>query len=193
VAAFRGLESFALYEALPSGIAGPLFVGTTHPRFTMVGGDFETVRGEWGLRGEVAAFVDDNFQSPALEIVPGASLDAGLGVDRKAGNYRLSGTVLFHRESYDLARAPDGSRDRSDVSFIVSADRSFARERFQVRAFGVANTSEGSGFARGIATASLRDNVVLQGSVGWFAGEGSDLVGRFSDSDFAYVRLKYYF
>jgi MMPL family len=193
VAAFRGFEPFALYEALPSGIAGPLLVGTTHPRFTMVGGDFETVRGEWGLRGEVAAFVDDNFQSPALAIVPGASLDAGLGVDRTAGNYRLSGTVLFHRESFDLALAPDGPRDRSDVSFIASADRSFARERYQVRAFGVANMSEGSGFARGIATASLRDNVVLEGSVGWFPGEGPDLVGRFSDSDFVYVRLKYYF
>ena len=33
-----------------------------YPRYTMIGGDFETVRGPWGLRGEVAAFVDDNFQ-----------------------------------------------------------------------------------------------------------------------------------
>ena len=34
-----------------------------HPRFTMIGGDFETVRGEWGIRGEVAAFVRDTFQA----------------------------------------------------------------------------------------------------------------------------------
>ena len=44
-----------------------------------------------------------------------------------------------------------------------------------------------------IGTAELRDNLSLQGSIGWFAGAGRDLVGRFADSDFAYLRLKYYF
>ena len=40
---------------------------------------------------------------------------------------------------------------------------------------------------------SLRDNLGLEGSVGLFIGEGVDLVGRFGDSDFAYLRVKYYF
>ena len=30
-------------------------------------------------------------------------------------------------------------------------------------------------------------------SLGWFIDSGRDLVGRFSDDDFAYARLKYYF
>ena len=67
----------------------------------MIGGDFETVRGPWGLRGEVAAFVDDNFQHQSLKVVGGSSIDAGVGLDRKAGDYRISGSVLAHRESYD--------------------------------------------------------------------------------------------
>jgi hypothetical protein len=33
----------------------------------------------------------------------------------------------------------------------------------------------------------------LEGSLGWFISSGRDLVGRFSDDDFAYARLKYYF
>ena len=33
----------------------------------------------------------------------------------------------------------------------------------------------------------------LEVSAGWFFGDGNDLAGRFSDSDFVYVRLKYYF
>ena len=41
--------------------------------------------------------------------------------------------------------------------------------------------------------ASLRDNLGLEASVGWFFGDGRDLVGRFGDSDFVYVRLKYHF
>ncbi len=32
----------------------------------------------------------------------GSSVDAGVGVDRKAGDYRFSGTVLYHREDPDL-------------------------------------------------------------------------------------------
>ena len=76
---------------------------------------------------------------------------------------------------------------------IVSADRSFARQKYQGRLFGVYNPNSRSGFVRGIGTAALRDNVALEGSLGWFAGSGLDTISRFSDSDFAYVRLKYFF
>ena len=58
------------------------------PRFTMLGGDFETVRGEWGIRGEVAAFVDDSFQATDVPgAVEGRSIEGGIGADRKAKEY----------------------------------------------------------------------------------------------------------
>ena len=190
ISAFRGIEPFGMF-----GVTPLLAFERTYPRFTMIGGDFETVRGEWGVRGEVAAFVEDSFQSPLPAIVKGSSFDAGVGVDRRAGEYRVSGTFLVHGERYDALLDPRVSRDtdRTDVSLIGSADRSFARERYQVRVFGVYNASESSGFARAITTAALRDNLALEGSTGWFIGRGRDLVGRFSDSDFVYARLKYYF
>ena len=59
--------------------------------------------------------------------------------------------------------------------------------------FTVYNPTESSAFIRGILTASLRDNLSVEGSLGWFVGSGRDLVGRFADDDFAYARLKYYF
>jgi hypothetical protein len=189
LSAFSGFEPFPVFEPGPVSPGAPLRIDATHPRFTMLGGDFETVRGAWGIRGEVAAFVRDNFQTSALRAATGSSMDAGAGVDRRAGNYRISGTVLFHYETTDL---PIDGR-RSDLSWVISADRRFARERYALRAFGVANTSEGSGFARVIATAEVRDNLSLEGSGGWFVGDGRDLVGRFADSDFVYVRLKHYF
>jgi uncharacterized protein YdiU (UPF0061 family) len=110
-------------------------------------------------------------------------------VDRKAGDYRISGQVLVHREEHEITDPPG----RTDVSLIVSADRNFARQKYQGRLFGVYNPTNGSGFTRGIATASLRDNVALEGSIGWLAGSGTDPIGRFADSDFVYVRLKYFF
>jgi hypothetical protein len=196
VAAFRGLEPFGLATAgIPAPSAAFLPIEVLHPRFTMVGGDLETVRGEWGLRAEIAAFLDDNFQSSSLRIVKGSSVDAGVGVDRKAGEYRVSATALFHREAYDenIASAGNPNRGRSDASLIVSGDRSFARERYGLRTFAVYNANESSAFLRAIATAKVRDNVAIEGSGGWFIGNGRDIVGRFGDSDFLYARLKYYF
>ena len=126
---------------------------------------------------------------------PASRIDAGGGIDRKAGDYRISGQVL--RAPRGLRRFAGGRRNsppsRTDVSLIASADRSFAREKYQGRLFGVYNPKSDSGFIRGIVSASLRDNVALEGSVGWFAGDGVDTIGRFADSDFTYVRLKYFF
>jgi predicted RND superfamily exporter protein len=190
VSAYRGFEAFPFVSLETAGTLALL--ASTHPRFTMVGADFETVRGEWGMRGEVAAFVDDSFQGANLAIVPGASWDAGLGVDRRAGDYQFSGSVLVRRERPDGV-VGSGLEPRTDLSFIFSSDRTFARERYRLRAFSVVNTSEKSAFLRAIGVATLTDDVALEGSGGWFVGDGRDTIGRFNDSDFLYVRLKYYF
>lgn len=196
VSAYRGFRPFGLYTvslAAPKpqgGEGGPAIVrplSIEFPRFTMIGGDFETVSGPWVVRGEVAAFVRDAFQSATgAAALEGQSFDAGAGLDRKAGEYRIGGQVVVHRETGGHAR-------RTDVSMVVSADRSFSRQKYQGRLFGVYNPNSGSGFVRGIATATLRDNVALEGSLGWFAGSGLDTISRFAESDFSYVRLKYFF
>lgn len=187
VASYRGFEPFGLIKA------AALTLVRTYPRFTMVGGDFETVYGAWGLRGEVAAFIEDSFQTPDLRVASGSSLDAGAGVDRKAGDYRLSTTLIFHREAYDTSPEGPPRVARSDLTIIASADRSFSQDRYSVRTFAVVTPSESSGFLRAIATATVRDNVAVEGSAGWFAGSGRDFAGRFGDCDFLYARLKYYF
>jgi hypothetical protein len=202
LSAYRGFEPFGLYRLRVRPPVAPFaspqpIIQERFPRFTMLGGDFETVRGQWGIRGEVAAFVRDNFQGDQAQVFEGSSLDAGVGVDRKAGSYRFSGTLLLHRESLPQHReAPPGTlrhEARRDISVIVSLDRTFAQERYQVRGFSVYNPSERSSFLRGIFTAKLRDDVAFEGSGGWFAGDGHDTIGRFSDSDFVYARLRYYF
>ena len=84
----RDLGLYTLEAATVVLPAAPT-VAIVYPRFTMIGGDFEAVRGKWGMRGEVAAFVDDNFQSADLRVIAGHSFDAGVGVDRRAGDYTL--------------------------------------------------------------------------------------------------------
>jgi hypothetical protein len=182
ISAYDGFRPFGVYSLTPAGA-----LRRTYPRFTMLGGDVETATGAWVVRAEAALFTRDTLQvrdSPA--VASARSFDAGGGVDRKAGGYRVSGEVILHREESVIAK-------RTDVSIVASANRQFARQKYEGQLFAVYNPRGGSGFVRGIAAATLRDNLKLEGSIGWFAGSGADTISRFSDSDFLYVRLRRYF
>jgi hypothetical protein len=181
VSAYRGFRTFPTFTLLQT-FAPPTTVVESFPRFTMLGADFETVRGRWGVRGEAAVFVDDTLQSTAgiPRGIEGQSIDAGVGADRRAGNYRLAGNLLWAWNSLD----------GSDVSVVIAADRSFARETRTLRLFAVYDPEDATTFARVIAAISLRDNVWIEGSGGLFAGASADTLGRLTRRDFVYTRLK---
>lgn len=191
VSAWRGLEPLPLLRAGAAGSAeAPLAL--VYPRFTMVGADFETVHGPWGLRGEVAVLPDDAFQGSAARILPGRSVEAGVGIDRRAGDYRVSGSVLARRRTLDAGYGGE-SFDRTDVNVIGSIDRTFARETRRAQVFAVLDPSENTAFLRAIVTLSLRDNLSLDVSGGAFLGNGPDTLGAFTDRDFLSMRLKRFF
>jgi hypothetical protein len=165
VSAWRGFEHF------PSSLG--LF-----PRFTMVGADFETVSGPWGLRGELAWF---DSATPR-------SFEGGIGADRRAGNYRVAlNAVVSHG-------------DDTDVTLVGWAERSFARETRSVRLLGVYDPSDQTTFVRGIGSWSVRDNVSLELSAGWLTSDeaglprsGTDVLALLSRRDFLYARVKLHF
>jgi hypothetical protein len=170
VSVYRGFRPFGTLRVEP-----PRHV-EEFPRFTMISADFEAIRGPWAFRGEAALFDDDLAGGEAR------SWDVGLAIDRRAGDYRLNGSILVHDDPADAS-----------VSLIFGADRSFAHERYTTRTFGVVNVSDGSSFLRNVTAMAIRDNVSVEGSIGWFIGESRDTIGRFSDRDFVYARLKVYF
>jgi hypothetical protein len=183
VSAYRGFEPLPLFEVTGATLA------ERFPRFTMIGGDFETVRGEWGVRGEIAAFVDRTLQAAAIPVtIAGKALEGGLGIDRKAGAYRISGNVVVTTRWAESALF-----DRTDVTLVAAVDRTFARETRTVRIFSVYNPGEASAFARVISTFSVRDDVAFEVSGGLFTGGGTDALSRLATRDFAYARLKVFF
>jgi hypothetical protein len=201
--AYRGFRTFPTVTIAPTFAPPPLAI-ETFPRFTMIGGDVETVHGAWGIRGEAAAFIEDELQSTRLARgVPGHGVDAGVGVDRKAGSYRIAGDVLWstrHLDAGDDGTLPDPARsiaadevNRTDLNLVVAADRSFARGTRTLRIFLVGDPVDKTTFARAIAAVSLRDNVWLEGSGGLFVGTAEDTLGRLSQRDFLYARLKVFF
>lgn len=190
---YRGLEPLPLYTlAVPSaGAPAAVALDARHPRFTMIGGDVETVRGEWGIRGEVAAFPQRALQAGSDPVVAaGRAVEAGAGVDRRAGAYRLSGDVILTRQW-----AIDGlsAADRTAVMLVAAADRGFARDTRRVRLLGVYDPSDGTAFVRAVGEMSLRDNLSLEASGGLFAGDGLGPLGRLASRDFVYLRLKVFY
>ncbi len=196
VSGYRGIRAFPISTLGPPE-GGHYVIRESFPRFTMIGADFETVHGPWGVRGEAAAFLEDELQSTrAARGVAGHSMTA---VDRKAGDYRLAGDILWSRTGVDtsdlVARAFVGDHEveRTDVSVVIAADRSFARETRTVRVFAVYDPGDSTMFTRVIAAVSLRDNVWLEGSGGMITGSSLDVIGRLTRRDFAYARLKVFF
>jgi len=199
LSAYRGIKAFPISTIGPAE-AGHYEIRESFPRFTMVGGDFETVHGPWGFRGEVAAFVDDELQSTrAIRGVPGHSVTAGVGLDRKAGDYRIAANALWSHSGVDSSDpvassfAGDDEIERTDFSLVVAADRSFARETRTVRVFAVYDPADATTFTRVIAAVSVRDNVWIEGSGGLITGTSLDIIGRLTRRDFAYARLKVFF
>lgn len=193
-AVFRGFDGFGAVTFEPDFTAiGPAVVGRLverHERFTMMAADFETVRGGWALRGEVAAFVERQVAAVSrLGLVAARAIDSGIGFDRRAGDYRVFGSVIFRHEW----SPEDPLIERTDVSLVGSIDRTFAREQWLVRVFGVVNPADRATFARGVVVWHVRDNVTLEGSAGAFLGTSDDTIGRFKDRDFAFARAAYYF
>lgn len=193
VSAYRGFESFGSIALEPVTGAGTLVVGELverYARFTMVATDAEAVVGPWAIRGEVAYFPDRKVAG-AFGALDGRALDAGVGVDRSAGDYRLFTSVVWHRDWTTEGPAVVNH----DVSIIGSIERRFSRDRYLVRVFGVGNPVDESGFLRGLAAWSVRDNVALEASAGLLFGStsSSDTLSRFRNRDFAFVRVRWFF
>jgi hypothetical protein len=197
-AIYRGFESFGLIS--PQGFAAQpnppvvLRLVERYPRFTMVAGDFETVRGEWAIRGEGAFFVDRKLSDPAVTFLrDGQSIDVGIGVDRRTGDYRVFGSVIAHREWSTTTPTLPGIREISitHLNVVASIDRAFARDRYFVRWFAVVNPADNAGFVRGLFVWKVGDDVTVEGSAAAFLGTSDDTLGRFQDRDFLLTRLRY--
>jgi len=201
VSAYRGFESFGAVALEPSVPIDPtilaqpitLVVGRLverYSRFTMMAADAETIVGPWAFRAEAAYFPSRMLQG-VFGSTEGAAIDAGIGVDRSAGDYRVFTSVVWHRDWTTEGPAIVNH----DLSLIGSIERRFSRDRYTVRVFGVSNPVDSSGFVRGVAAWTVRDNVALEASGGAFFGEadGTDTLSRFRDRDFAFLRLRWFF
>lgn len=196
---FRGYDGFGVVAFEPEGLGpgalggpGPAVIGQLverYPRFTMMSGDFETVVGDWAWRGEAAFF---RKAVPSTHGTGGVlntrAVDAGVGFDRRSGEFRVFGSAVLHREW-----TSDGPTvRRTDLSLVGSIERQFSRDRYLARVFAVVNPGDASGFVRGLIVSRLGDNIAVEFSAAAFVGEGDDTLSRFRTRDFVLARLRLY-
>ncbi len=143
-------------------------------RFTMAAGDFETVAGAWAIRGETALRVDQSF-------------DAGAGVDRKTGEFRVFASAIVHRDF-----ATPVAKPVTNVNLVASVERKFGHDHYLGRVFAIANPDDRSAFLRGLFVWSATDQVAVEFSAAKFAGRGDDAISRFAGRDFAGLRVRWY-
>lgn len=181
VSAWNGFLPFALVGGFAPASPGTLRL--VHPRYSMYGADLETVTGKWAWRAEAAWFPDRPMQ---VENAPASfeadAFEGGAGVDRRAGDFTLSGTLLYRRTDA-----------KDNVSVVTGFSRTCNRDRLETRMFALINPADEAGFLRGVFSWKPLDDVAVETSVGWFIGDGDDVITQFGDRDFAYVRLKYFF
>jgi hypothetical protein len=192
-AVYRGFDGFGLISVeleRPAAPSAPVVITRVerYSRFTMVSGDFETVIGEWALRGEAAMFVRKTLSGVTRTgAVDGRAFDGGFGFDRRTGDYRVFGSVIVHREW----SAEDSLVSKTDVSLVGSIDRQLKRDRYLVRGFAVVNPGDASAFIRGLLVWKVRDDVSIEGSAAAFLGTSDDTLGRFADRDFLLARIRF--
>lgn len=175
---YRGFKAFGDIGvqalAIPGRAGMVAELVETYPRFTMLAADAETVTGAWAWRGEAAWF-------------RGQSLDVGLGVDRKTGEFRVFASALVHR---DEAAAPAAARTNTNV--VASLERRFRRDTWMARVFAVTNPADRSGFFRALVAWSVNDRVAVEASAATFSGDGDDTIARFAGRDFIVTRVRYF-
>lgn len=183
-----GVISFGFERPVEPSAPAVMTLVERYPRFTMISGDFETVVGEWALRGEAAMFVRKTLSGvTGTGAVDGRAFDGGFGFDRRTGDYRVFGSVIVHREW----SSEDPLLSKTDVSLVGSIDRRFNRDRYLVRGFAVVNPGDASAFIRGLLVWKVRDDVSIEGSAAAFLGTSDDTLGRFADRDFLLARIRF--
>jgi hypothetical protein len=186
---YRGFDAIGpiVIESDPMATMPAVRLVELHPRFTMVGADAETVVGPWAWRAEVATFVERTLATSSnIGVVEGRSLDAGVGVDRRVGEFQLFGSAVVHREW----SSEDPRTAKTDLNLVGSIDRSFRRDRYLARLFVVVNPGDEAAFLRGIFSWRMSDPLFLEASAGAFTGTSDDTIGRFRTRDFLLLRLR---
>ncbi len=162
-----------------------------YARLNVVGADFETVIGEFGLRGEAGLFLKPLYLKEDFSLTRKTTISSGIGIDHTTANdlylnlqfigrFILNGNDLYPANQYT-----------HQLVGIIS--KNFLRERVVPSFYCGYNFSDQDSFYNPEIT--YKPNGSLSFSIGAFIFEGdaTTVFGRFDDNDLVYLTCEYKF
>jgi hypothetical protein len=178
-----------LVSESPSG--QDLVLTESHPRVNIVGADFETVLGTWGVRGEIAAFFDKPFLKEDFGYTEKNLLSLGIGLDHTtAQNIYLN---LQFVEDIVLDDENLYAQKRDTHAVIGSLSKPFQRGKITANLDFAYNLSWKDWMVNPELTYDFSNGLNAGVGLFVFGGEPVTRFGRYNDKDLAYISLQYAF
>lgn len=181
-----------LAELVGAGLSGDDFLLIEeHPRNHVIGLDYETVVGDYGVRGEVGMFFNQGYLKRDFTYVEKNTLSLGYGLDHTTANnfyynIQLIQNIIFDYE--DLF-----AQEEVDHRINTTLSRGFLRGKLPIALDSSFSFSYHDWMLNPQVTYKFNNG--LDVSLGGFIFEGNPtfVFGRYSTKDLIYVDLTYQF
>ncbi|WP_161635972.1 DUF1302 family protein [Desulfonatronovibrio hydrogenovorans] len=167
-------------------------VEVRYARSRIYGLEFETVHGNFGIRGEAAYFDEQTFirddltsmQRPAFHGVGGIDY---IGENEWYANLQLSSQYVFNHQDEILFFK------RHNYSIIGELSKDWARGTWETGVRGIYFLSDDSSHIHPYITYTPVTNLDVTFGLHFFQGSRDTILGQYKDNDQIYLRVKYHF
>ena len=162
-----------------------------YPRMNVIGGDFETIMGEYGLRGEYGLFLDAPYLRSNFSYVEKNRLSFGLGIDHTTVQnwyYNLQfieDVILDYEELF--------AQEEYSHEITFNLKKGFLRGNLLFALDCAYNLSYGDSMFN--PEVRYKFNGGVEAALGGFifGGDSTTLFGRYNTKDLVYMEMKYRF
>ncbi len=169
----------------------PEIMELKYNRYHMIGLDFASNIGNYGLRGEAALFLDKHTYTEKFEAIKRDYLLYVLGIDRQfKGNFYVNLQLV---QKIILNYNHEILEDEVLSAMTLYTYKKFFNEKLNVELRAIYNLNDGDVFITPRASYKYTDNLEFTIGMNIFEGDDYTIFGYFSDNDQVFFEIKYYF
>jgi len=175
-------------------VGATMFLRPLYARMHTVGGSFSNAFGEWVVRGEMAANLNELLDASGITAATSTSrhttLNAALGFDYTKDNWTVS-PQFFVRHISGWSSTITEKRTSGFISLRVATD--YMNEKLKPEVIGLYSWSDRGWMVRPKLSYEFSDQVKGTAGLDLFGGRQTAFFGQFADNDRIYAELEYSF
>jgi hypothetical protein len=186
------IDADNLRDTLSSAVLTNEDIEVDYLRSQMVGLDFETTIGKFGVRGESAYFDSRSFLTDALTSVEKESVFTVLGADYLGEREWYANLQVAHQRVFD--HVDDILYfQRDNWSLMGELSKEFMRGKIEIGAEGVYFLSDESFFSNPWISYEIVPALNAEIGLHLFGGEPNTVLGQYDENDQGYLKMEYHF